>query len=169
MTIRTRRTLAISGAALALTVSLSGCSFIQGLTGGNDANRDEQGNVQEQDNIDIFSLKLGDCKMADDTTGEIQDADVVPCDQPHDEEVFFEYTMDDGEFDAAAIQTAGEEVCYGQNFTDFVGIPWDDSTLDVWYLSPTEQTWNQMNDRLIQCIISDPAGQTTGTLKDSKK
>mgnify|MGYP001606086056 CR=1 FL=1 len=169
MTIRTRRALTIGGAALALTLSLSGCSFIQGLTGGSDANRDDQGNVQEQGNIDIFSLKLGDCKMADDTTGEIQDADVVPCDQPHDEEVFFEYTMDDGEFDAAAIQTAGEEVCYGQNFTDFVGIPWDDSTLDVWYLSPTEQTWNQMNDRLIQCIISDPAGQTTGTLKDSKK
>lgn len=168
MTIRTRRTLAISGAALALTVSLSGCSFIQGLTGGNDANRDEQGNVQEQDNIDIFSLKLGDCKMADDTTGEIMQAEVVPCDEPHDEEVFFESKMADGEYDEAAIETAGE-VCYGQSFTDFVGVAWDDSTLDVWYLSPTEQTWNEMDDRLIQCIVTDPAGPTTGTLKGSKK
>lgn len=168
MTIRYRRTLAISGAALALTVSLSGCSFIQGLTVGNDANRDDQGNVQEQDNIDIFSLKLGDCKMADDTTGEIMEAEVVPCSEPHDEEVFFESKMEDGEFDEAAIDAAGE-VCYGQNFTDFVGVAWDDSTLDVWYLSPTEATWNDMNDRLIQCIVTDPAGQTTGSLKDSKK
>lgn len=169
MTIRTRRALTIGGAALALTLSLSGCSFIQGLTGGNDANRDDQGNVQEQDNIDIFSLKLGDCKMADDTTGEIQDADVVPCDQPHDEEVFFEYTMDDGEFDSAAITTAGNDVCYGEEFTNFIGIPYDDSTLKVWYLTPTQQTWEQANDRLIQCIVTDPAGQTTDSLKGSKK
>lgn len=169
MTIRTVRAVAIGGAALALMFSLSGCSFIDGLTSGSDANRDEQGNVQEQENIDVFSLKLGDCKMADDTTGDIMDVDVVPCDEPHDEEVFFEYTMDKGEYDPVAVQNAGEETCYGQNFTDFVGVAWDDSTLDVWYLSPNQQSWEDANDRLIQCIISDPAGQTTGSLKDSKK
>ena len=169
MTTRTGRTLAIGGAALALTLSLSGCSFLQGLTSGTDANRDEQGNVQEQDNIDIFSLKLGDCKMADETTGDIMDANVVPCDEPHDEEVFFEYTMDEGIYDSTAIETAGNDVCYGDNFTTFVGIPYEESTLEVWYLTPTQQTWDELDDRLIQCIITDPAGQTKGSLEGSKK
>ena len=93
----------------------------------------------------------------------------MPCDEPHDEEVFYEYTMADGEYSNADIEAAGGDVCYTQAFTDFVGLPYEESTLDVWYLSPTQQTWDQANDRLIQCIITDPAGQTTGTLAGSAR
>src|SRR5690606_24227820 len=76
ITTRTTRTLALAGTAVALTVALSGCNV---LGGSNDAQRDEEGNVTEGSNIDVFSLQVGDCMPEADTTGEITDLDVVPC------------------------------------------------------------------------------------------
>ena len=111
MKMRTRRALALAGSAVALSVALTGCSALNGILGGGsgDADRDEEsGQVTESANIDIFSLKLGDCKMASDT-GLIEDADVVPCDQPHDEEVYYEITMDDGEYSEENIDAASQE------------------------------------------------------------
>lgn len=167
---KTRTRLAMAGSAAILAVALSGCSVIDGILGGKgDAPRDEEsGQVTESSNIDIFSLKVGDCKMAS-GTGMIEDTDVVPCDQPHDEEVFFEFKVDDGEFDDAAITAAAETQCYGQPFTDFVGLDYNSSSLDAAYISPSKDTWEQLNDRVVQCIIADPAGQTTGSLKGSAR
>ncbi|MEV7608758.1 hypothetical protein AB0N61_04675 [Microbacterium sp. NPDC089320] len=112
---RTRRALALAGSAVALSVALTGCSALNGILGGGsgDADRDEDtGQVTESANIDIFSLKLGDCKMAS-ASGLIEDADVVPCDEPHDEEVYYEITMDDGEFSEENIDTASQECIAG--------------------------------------------------------
>lgn len=115
MKMRTRRALALAGSAVALSVALTGCSALNGILGGGsgDADRDEDtGQVTESANIDIFSLKLGDCKMAS-ASGLIEDADVVPCDEPHDEEVYYEITMDDGEFSEENIDTASQECIAG--------------------------------------------------------
>ncbi|MCE7482369.1 hypothetical protein LZG07_10615 [Microbacterium profundi] len=93
MKLRNRRAFALAGTALALSIALSGCSALNNLIvgGSNDAQRDEEtGEVTEGSNIDIFSLKVGDCMPTSDTTGEITDADVVPCSEPHADEVFFE-------------------------------------------------------------------------------
>ncbi|MBO0981143.1 septum formation family protein [Microbacterium sp. SD291] len=170
MELRTRRALALAGSALALSVALTGCSALSGILGGGsgDADRDEEtGQVTESSNIDIFSLKVGDCKMAS-ATGMIEDADVVPCDQPHDEEVYYEFKMEDGEFSDEAINTATEE-CIGDAFTTFVGLGFNESVLEVYPITPTEQTWNEMNDRVIQCVISDPAGQVEVSLKGAAR
>lgn len=167
MKLRTRRALALAGSAVALSIALTGCSALNGILGGGsgDADRDEEtGQVTESANIDIFSLKLGDCKMSS-SQGLVSDADVVPCDQPHDEEVYFEYTMPDGEYSEEAINAASEEQCTGDGFTNFVGIGFNESELNVYPLTPTETTWNDYNDRVIQCIISDPAGQISVSLK----
>lgn len=167
---RTRRALALAGSAVALSVALTGCNALNGLLGGGsgDADRDEEtGQVMESSNIDIFSLKVGDCKMAS-ATGEIADADVVPCDQPHDEEVYYEFKMEDGEFSEEAVNTATEE-CIGDAFTSFVGLGFNESALEVYPITPTETNWNEMNDRVIQCIISDPAGPVSVSLKGAAR
>ena len=162
---RSRRALALAGSALALTLALSGCSTINNLLGGGpaDADRDEDtGQVTESASIDIFALKVGDCKMAS-ASGLIESADVVPCEEPHDEEVYYEITMEDGEFSDEAVDTASQG-CIGDAFTTFVGVIWDESTLDVYPITPTQETWDQFNDRIVQCVTSDPAGPVTGTL-----
>ena len=165
MNSRKRRALMLAGTALALTVALSGCSAINNILSGGpaDADRDEEtGQVTESSSIDIFALKVGDCKMKSES-GLIESADVVPCGEPHDEEVYFEITMDDGEFSDEAVDTATQG-CIGDAFTDFVGVIWDESTLDVYPITPTQDTWDQYNDRIVQCVISDPAGPVTGSL-----
>ncbi|MFS0854223.1 hypothetical protein [Microbacterium sp. 179-I 3D4 NHS] len=167
---RTRRTLALVGSAVALTVALSGCSAINSILGGGsgDADRDEEtGQVTESANIDIFALKLGDCKM-ESPSGLIEDADVVPCEEPHDEEVYYEITMDDGEYSEDAINAASQE-CIGDAYTNFVGIGYDQSTLEVYPITPTKDTWDGYDDRIVQCVISDPAGQTTGSLEGAAR
>src|SRR5690606_6771886 len=127
MKMRTRRALALAGSAVALSVALSGCSALNGiLGGGSDAPRDEETNeVTEQANIDIFSLKVGDCKM-EDVPGEIKETEVVPCSEPHDEEVFFEFELEGDEFPGGdAIDAEGEAQCLPA-FEDYVGIDFQD-------------------------------------------
>jgi hypothetical protein len=170
MKMRTRRALALVGSAVALSVALTGCSAINSILGGGsgDADRDDEtGQVTESANIDIFSLKLGDCKM-ESPSGLIEDADVVPCDQPHDEEVYYEITMDDGEFSEEAVDAASQE-CIGDAYTTFVGITYDESALEVFPITPTKDTWDGYDDRIVQCVIVDPAGQTTGSLKGAAR
>ncbi|KDA06216.1 hypothetical protein DC31_10065 [Microbacterium sp. CH12i] len=125
--------------------------------GGADAQRDEStGEVTEGSNIDIFSLKVGDCMPASDTSGEITDADVVPCSEPHTDEVFFDFELAEGDLPSdEEIQAEVEAQCVPA-FTEFVGVDYYDSTLDFWWLTPTEATWTQADDRLVQCVIYEP-------------
>lgn len=170
MKLRNRRALMLAGTALALSIALSGCSAINDIlgSGSGDADRDEEsGQVTESANIDVFSLKVGDCKMSS-ATGEIQDVDVVPCEESHDEEVYYEFKMDDGEFSEEAVDAATQE-CVGEAYTTFVGVAWDDSALDVYPITPTQRTWDELNDRVIQCVISDPAGPVTGSLEGAAR
>lgn len=168
MTTRTKRALLLAGSAVTLAVALSGCSAINSILGSGDADRDEEtGQVTESANIDVFSLEVGDCMAATDST-EIDDVDVVPCTEPHEEEVFYEITMDDGAFSDAAIDAASES-CGGPAFTDFVGLAYDDSVLEVYPIVPTEGSWDDLNDRVVQCVISDPAGSITVSLKGAAR
>lgn len=170
MKLRTRRALALAGSAVALSVALTGCSALNGILGGGagDADRDEEtGQVTESANIDIFALKVGDCMM-EAPSGLLEDIDVVPCAEPHDQEVFYEITMDDGEFSEEAIDAASQE-CIGDPYTSFVGVAYDASTLEVYPITPTQQTWDELNDRVVQCVISDPAGQIEGSLEGAAR
>jgi len=173
MRMRTRSALALAGTAVALSLALTGCSALSGIFGG-DAQRDEEGNVTEEQTIDIFALKVGDCMPASDSDGEINDADVVPCSEPHGDEVFFEFELADGDLPSEDEITAEVEAQCVPAFTEFVGFDYYESALDFWWLTPTEDTWNQANDRLVQCVIfepdpADPTGKTqlevTGSLE----
>jgi len=165
MKMRTRRALMLAGSAVALSVALTGCGALNSIlgSGSGDANRDEEsGQVTESANVDVFSVKLGDC-MLDTGSGTLTDANILPCTDPHDQEVYYEITMPDGDFADTDIDTASQE-CIGDAYTTFVGVGYQDSALDVTTLVPTKESWEQNNDRVIQCIIFDPAGQTTGSL-----
>lgn len=161
---RKKRALALAGAAVALSLALSGCSALSGIMGGSDAQRDDEGNVTEESNVDVFSLKVGDCMPATDSTGEITDVDVVPCSEPHTDEVFYEFELADGDLPSDdEIQAEVEAECVPA-FTEFVGTDYYESTLDFWWMTPTEETWTQANDRLVQCIIYQPDEAGTGSM-----
>lgn len=156
----------MAGSTLALGLALTGCSQLSDLLGGTtDANRDDSGQVTDEAKIDIFSLKVGDCMAPTPDSGGIGDADVIPCGEPHAEEVFFEFNMPDGDFPGTDVIMAEVEARCVPEFANFVGMAWGESSLDLYPITPTEDTWDSLGDRTVQCVIMDPATElTVGTL-----
>ncbi|WP_156759730.1 septum formation family protein [Microbacterium karelineae] len=165
------------GGALLLAASLAGCGSISSLLGGaeRDAETDE---VTESGTESVFDIKVGDCLLEPDATGdEIYDIEIVPCADPHDYEFYYEYSLDLGEEwpgDAAIEEDAGPR-CDAE-FEKFVGVPFQESEA-LWYsyYSPSAESWADGDD-VIQCIVfeaSDPNGmevvQVEGSLEGAAR
>lgn len=117
---------------------------------------------------DVFTLNVGDCINDADLEGKVSTVPNVDCAQPHDSEAFGGITIADGDFPgAAAVKTQSETGCSAQ-FATFVGIDYSASTLDYSYFYPTAESWAQ-GDREIVCLIADPGGKTTGSLKGAAR
>jgi hypothetical protein len=143
---------ALGAAILTLTaVALAGCSLLTGVPEGE---------------TDVFSVKVGDCiNLSSSTEDEISSIPVVPCDEPHDQEVFDRFEIEGDTFPGdSSIEEQRIAYCEGDAFTSFVGIPWADSMYATSGLTPTSSSWDQ-GDREVLCTIGDPNGQTTGSLK----
>lgn len=154
---RLLRALGAASVGLAL-VGLAAC-------GDDEPERDESTNeITEAGDADVFSMAVGDC-VTDDAgaTGEVSEVPVVPCSEPHASEVFHSYQITTDELPAEAeMQAIVEEQCLG-TFETFVGLPYDQSALDINWLEPTSGSWDG-GDRELLCMVFDPAGDVTGTL-----
>lgn len=143
---------------------LGGCSALESITGAGSAARDaDTQEVTEAGDAGVFTVRVGDCY--NDTEGtEVSDVPVVPCAEPHDNEIYYTFTMPAGEWPGdEAIAAAAEEQC-GAQFDAFVGLAYAESALDWYPITPLESGWNEIDDREIICAVWDPAGQVTGTL-----
>lgn len=104
-------------------------------------------------------IEVGDC-YDDPATESLARFDVVPCEEAHDNEVFFL-------FDAPGDRYPGQETltdiaatrCTGSAFTDYVGVPLDDSDLRVFYVLPTKDTWERDADRQVVCALYAKGGR----------
>lgn len=160
----TRMSAAAVGAVL-----LIGATASCGLLGGDDPKRDEPGGqITESSDADVFALQVGDClNVADLNDPEIATVPVSPCDQPHDAEIYAEKTLPKGDFPGDdAVQAAAEEFCIPE-FESFVGIGFDQSTLDAFPLTPLEDGWNMRDDRLIQCVVYTEGDPVSASFKGS--
>src|SRR5690606_21250721 len=86
--------------------------------------------------------EVGDC-FDQPPSGDITEVAAIPCDEPHDLEVFAKFDMEGGD-DApypgdAAVRTASEE-CIGTLFEDYVGLDYQSSRFDVFPITPTRRT-----------------------------
>lgn len=150
-------------AALALALGLTGCSAISSLLGGSGAaapDRDDEGAVATSATADVFEMAVGDC-LNEPTGTEVYEVEFVPCDQPHDYEVFAEQTLPDGDY-PTDVDTQAETFCVAE-FETFIGVPYEESTISVTWFTPTAESW-ESGDQLVSCIVTDPAGQSTGSL-----
>jgi len=160
---RTRLALVALTASAALT--LSGCAFLDQLTGGPE--RDTDGQVVSGDETtDVFTLRVGDCLNDADAGEEVETVPTVPCDEPHDSEVYASVIMPDDAFPGQeAIFELADAECLAE-FEAFVGGDWDTSPYDFSYYYPTEGSWAD-GDREILCVIYDPEGPVEGSLEGS--
>jgi hypothetical protein len=154
------RSLGIAAAAGVLVLGLGACS--------DEPERDETGAITEEGDADVFTLKVGDC-LTDQAgaTGEVSDVPVVPCEQPHDSEIYFAYIIPDAETFPGTFDEHINSQCVPQ-FETFVGVHPDSSALQLNWLEPTAQSWAE-GDRELLCIVADPAGQVTGSLQGAAR
>jgi len=163
-----RARMSLAAVVVAAAVSLSGCSIIDQFLPSSQPVRDaETGEVTEQvDNADVFAIRVGDClNTADmDTTEEVSDVPVVPCDEPHDDEVYATFTLDHGEYPGeAAAETLANDGCRAR-FADFIGIADEDSVFEFFPMYPSPEGWNAHGDRTVRCIVWYPADTVVGSL-----
>lgn len=123
------------------------------------------------EDTDVFALRIGDClnEMDHNTDETISEVPMIDCEEPHDFEVYHVDDLDGddtfpGEEEVAEL--AAEE-CQDA-FEDFVGIDYESSSLDFTTLFPTQEGWENFNDREALCLVLDPAGQTSGTLENAR-
>lgn len=133
--------------------------------------RDSAGQIVEGGDLGAFTIKVGDC-LGGGVTGEIESVDGVPCDQPHQSEVYYSFAIPegDGTFPGTeAVQDQADQGCLDA-FQGFVGIDFDSSVYDISTLTPTAESWAQIKDREVLCLIGQGEGTlTTGTIKGTAK
>lgn len=102
---------------------------------------------------EVATAEVGDCIDNELEGQEISSFDVVDCDETHTAELYYKFDLPDGDFPGIEqISTAVQEECLGSNFEDYVGIDFASSELDVLPVTPTEQTWDEADDREVLCF-----------------
>ncbi|MFB2556706.1 septum formation family protein [Herbiconiux liangxiaofengii] len=154
-------------AVLTAAIALSGCTalFPSSAPPATDSTTGEE---IEQTDTDVFSLSIGEC-LNDTSETEVTEVPLVDCAAEHDFEVYSEFELTGDDFPGTdAINTQADAQCL-EAFEAFTGISYDESTLGYTYFTPTEGSWTDGDDRLVSCLIGDPNGKVTGTLKGAAR
>lgn len=132
----------------AFVVACAGCSLVD---------RDE-----EVDQVSVFDVAVGDCFRApQDIEQELTELSRVDCAEPHEQELYALAAYDEDATDfpgAEALKAFADGRC-AQEFEEYVGVDYRDSTLFFTYLVPSPRSWDRDADRTTLCFVT-----TTGEL-----
>ncbi len=133
------------------------------------AKRDDSGEIVDSGNLDVFTMKTGDC-FQDVEVSEVEDVSAVPCSQPHDNEVYHLFSLKGGNWPGEeAVEMAADDGCLPA-FEKYVGAAYEESRLDYSWLTPTKLSWEQRNDHEVVCILFDGnLDRLMGSMKDSRE
>jgi hypothetical protein len=122
-------------------------------------------------NVSVFRLNKGDCVVPPTSIkAEISQVQVVPCKAAHTQEVFG--MADDKGSDTypgnGALKTFADGACL-QQYAEYVGVDYRDSTFFYTYLLPSARSWNsdQVNDRRVVCLITTTGQPLYSSVKGS--
>jgi hypothetical protein len=144
---------------------LLGAVAILGACGG--AKRDDSGRIVDGGDLDVFTTQIGDCfQDVSDDAAEVANVSAVPCSQAHDNEVFFIFVLTSDAFPGEeSVEQTASEGCLPA-FETYVGAAYEDSRLDYSWLTPTQRSWDEKDDREIVCILFDANfDRLTGSMK----
>lgn len=116
----------------------------------------------------VLDLEVGDCLNQSDLAGdEVSSASTIECTEEHDAEIFGEHVFSGDDYPGIdTVQAESEATCL-KEFGSFIGLPYEESVLQFTMLYPSEQSWNDADDRTTLCIVvSDEP--LTESLKDAK-
>ncbi len=104
-------------------------------------------------------LAVGECLIVSQAGDDGDNVPVVPCDGPHEAEVYAVLQVPDSStYDEDAVIAHVEEECVAR-FDDYVGEPYRTSRLDVYYTYPLEDGWRD-GSREAACAVYAPDERT---------
>ncbi|AFR06267.1 septum formation family protein [Nocardiopsis alba ATCC BAA-2165] len=174
------RNISLTVGAVAATFALSSCGIAQSIiqeaangadggSGGTTGTDSDTGNIGSNEN-NVMELTVGDCFNESEMnsalmSSEVQGIPLIDCSEPHDSEFFYSEILPEGDFPGTeSVNASAEEACFGQPFTDFVGVEFAVSEIYASFLTPIEAGW-EAGDREILCYVMLPDETTTGTLE----
>lgn len=130
----------------------------------------ESGGGSGGSDVSVFRIRPGDCFNDPPPERQLEQVDVVPCDQPHDNEVFATVDHPAPEGDAfpgrEAVVAYAEQACPAP-FAEYVGATYDQSRFTLFPIVPSADTW-AAGDRQVICALYDhQAGKLTGSVRGS--
>lgn len=135
------------------------------------ANRDASGTIVAEGNIDAFQMKVGDCfnDSEDSLSEEVEEVfgvDGIPCSTPHDNEVFAVFDIPLGDFPGEEkLSDIAFDSCL-KYFPKYVGKSYEESSLDIFPIYPTLQSWTQSDDKEVVCALYNlELKKLTGSVK----
>jgi hypothetical protein len=133
-------------------LGLVGAGYL-GTAGQDQTVRDEAGRVVEAGELGAFRIRLGDCIDLGDVT-EFESVAGVPCDQPHEGEVYHAFELAGSTWPGVAVvEQQAADGCYAR-FQAFVGAPYETSRYDIATITPTQGTWDEFDDREVLCVVT---------------
>jgi Septum formation len=134
------------------------------------ASRGESGEITKTGDLAATDLRAGDCfDLKDPSAEEIGDVTGIPCTAEHEYETFFIGTMPEGPFPNDDGFIAWLDGNCRPAFETYVGMAYENSELDIFWLQPTSEAWND-GDRSIQCALYHPRiHRLTESLKGSAR
>lgn len=122
------------------------------------------------DGTSVMDLGVGDCFNDDPAASDVvSQVATVDCAQPHDREIYFEFSMTESTFPGseATAQAAGER-CLAE-FDAFVGRSYQTSDLERVPITPTAESWEQ-GDRVVYCALyALDLSQLTGSMRGANR
>jgi len=129
--------------------------------------------------VDTFAVEVGDCivypkeqqremEQATEATEAPMEIETVPCEEPHDSEVYAVFDLPDGDFPGEEeVTAAADDGCFNE-FEPFVGNSYDNSVLDIEYFFPSQESWSFDGDRQVVCMVYHLEGEPlVGSAKGS--
>lgn len=120
-----------------------------GVLTGCEAQRDDTGAIESAGRVSVFEVRVGDC--FDDHDDEVVRFDAVPCDEPHDNQVFALFDLEGDEWPGDDEATVMSHLGCQERFPAAIGTPLDESVLVSYAIGPGETTWRREDDREVIC------------------
>ncbi len=119
--------------------------------------------------VDITSLAVGDCvrDMAFSDGFAPDFVDVVDCTRLHTDEVYATFTLRDGTYPGdQRVEALADRGCV-KRFAAYVGSSTARTTLDIYFVTPSKESWSLDHDQGVLCTVGSPGHPTKGSVRHS--
>ncbi|MGH8928788.1 MAG: septum formation family protein [Acidimicrobiia bacterium] len=118
----------------------------------------------------VFDLEVGNCFDDTEGSGPISSVPAVDCAEPHDNEVFavLDYTDAETYPGTEAMREAARDLCIEQ-FDAYVGLPYLDSALEVFAITPTEGSWDSGDREVVCSLYNADLSNLTGSMRGAER